>query len=221
MAKDDTYIPALRFDWLTPLYDPILRLVMREEKFKKELVRQAQLQAGQKVLDLGCGTATLTILVKLAHPSAEVVGLDGDSRVLAVGRAKAARAGAALILDQGLSFQLPYPDQSFDRVLSSLLFHHLTMENKRRTLGEAYRVLRQGGELHLADFGRPRTTWARWVSPLMARLEEVSDNHKGLLPSMMQQAGFKLVDEGHHFSTLFGTLTLYRGQKPGIKVARQ
>ena len=187
---------------------------MREEQFKKQLVRQAQIQAGQNVLDLGCGTATLTILIKQTHPEAEVTGLDGDPRVLAIGRAKAAKAGAAIILDQGMSFRLPYSDESFDRVLSSLLFHHLNTENKQRTLDEVYRVLRPGGEFHLADLSRPRNLLARLVSPLMARLEDVSDNHKGLLPVMMRQAGFKLVEDGVHFSTLFGTLSIYRGQKP-------
>lgn len=215
MTKNEKYIPALRFGWLTPLYDPILRWLMREEQFKQQLVRQAQIQARQNVLDLGCGTATLTILVKQTHPEAEVTGLDGDARVLAIGRSKAAKAGAVIILDQGMSFQLPYPDESFDRVLSSLLFHHLTKDNKQRTLDEVYRVLRTGGEFHLADLSQPRTLWARLVSPVMARLEEVSDNHKGLLPVMMRQTGFELVVEGSHFSTLFGTLTIYGGQKPG------
>ena len=215
MAKNEKYIPALRFGWLTPLYDPILRWVMREEKFKKELVRQAQIQAGQKVLDLGCGTATLTILIKQTHPEAEVIGLDGDSRVLAIGRAKAARAGVEITLDQGMAFHLPYPDRSFDRVLSSLLFHHLITENKQGTFNEVYRVLRQEGELHVADFGRPRNPWASLISQLMARLEEVSDNHKGLLPEMMRQAGFDMAVAVRHFSTIFGTLTLYRAQKQG------
>ena len=215
MAKNEKYIPALRFGWLTPLYDPILRRMMREEQFKLQLVRQAQIQAGQNVLDLGCGTATLTILIKQIRPEAEVTGLDGDPRVLEIGRVKAAKMGVAITLYQGLSFQLPYPNGSFDQVLSSLLFHHLNTENKRRTMDEVFRVLRPGGQFHLADLSRPLTLWARLVSPLMARLEEASDNHKGLLPVMMRQTGFEIVVERSHFSTLFGTLCIYRGQKPG------
>ena len=213
MAKNEKYIPALRFGWLTPLYDPILRWVMREAQFKQQLIRQAQVRAGQKVLDLGCGTGTLTILIKQAYPEAEVTGLDGDPQVLAIGRAKAARTGAVINWDQGFSYQLPYSDNSYDEVLSSLLFHHLTRENKQRTLDEVYRVLRPGGQFQLADLSQPRTLWARIVSPLMARLEEASDNHKGLLPVMMQQAGFVLATSENHFSTLFGTLSIYRGLK--------
>ena len=123
---NSAYIPALRWKGLTPFYDAVLRWVMQEEHFKRELIRQAQIQPGQQVLDLGCGTATLTVMVKQAHPEAVVTGLDGDPEVLQIGRAKAEKAGVALTLDQGMAYELPYPDASFDRVLSSLMFHHLT-----------------------------------------------------------------------------------------------
>ena len=53
------YVPAAGQDWLLPLYDPFLRWVMRESVFKTRLVREARIAPGQRVLDLGCGTATL------------------------------------------------------------------------------------------------------------------------------------------------------------------
>jgi trans-aconitate methyltransferase len=93
MTKHEPYIPALGVDWLTPLYDPLLRWVMREEQFKRYLIRQAQIGPGQHVLDLGCGTATLTLLIKQTHPEAVVIGLDGDPKVLEIGRTKARQAG--------------------------------------------------------------------------------------------------------------------------------
>ncbi len=71
MEKGDKYIPALGLDRLTPLYDPWLRWIMREETFKRRLIDQAQIRAGHRVLDLGCGTATLTILIKHIHPQVE------------------------------------------------------------------------------------------------------------------------------------------------------
>ncbi|HLE50478.1 MAG TPA: methyltransferase domain-containing protein [Anaerolineales bacterium] len=214
MNEHEKYIPALRYDWLTPLYDSVMRWGMHEDQFKSDLIRLAQIKPGMRVLDLGCGTATLTIKIKQAFPGAEVVGLDGDARVLEIGRAKAQKAGVNIILDQGMSFDLPYPDHSFDRVLSSLVFHHLTTHNKQRTMAEVLRILRPGGELHIADFGKPNTTWARLISLFMARLEEASDNFKGRLPVLLQAAGFDQVGEQGQYATIFGTLALYQARKP-------
>lgn len=214
MAKDERYIPALGVDWLTPLYDPILRWVMREEHFKRRLIGQARIAPGQRVLDLGCGTATLTIMLKRAHPEATIIGLDGDAKVLEIGRAKARQAGVDITLDEGMASQLPYPDQSFDRVLSSLVMHHLTTDNKRRALREIVRVLRPGGELYVVDFGKPHTAWGRLLAPVIWRLEQASDNVAGRLPEMFRQAGLEQVDESIRFATIFGTLSLIQGRKP-------
>ncbi len=215
MAKDKQYIPALGVDWLTPLYDPLLLWVMREEQFKRHLIRQARIAPGHRVLDLGCGTATLTIMLKQTHPEATVIGLDGDPKVLEIGRTKARQAGVEITLDEGMAYQLPYPDQSFDRALSSLVLHHLNTTNKQRTLGEVYRVLRPGGELHVVDFGKPHTAWGRLLAPVIWRFEQASDNIKGLLPDMFWQAGFAQVEEPARFALIFGTLSLYQGRKPG------
>jgi ubiquinone/menaquinone biosynthesis C-methylase UbiE len=213
MKTNAPYIPALRWKGLTPIYDAVLRWVMQEENFKHALIRQAQIQPGQQVLDLGCGTATLTVMVKQAHPEAEVTGLDGDPQVLQIGRAKAEKAGVALTLDQGMAYDLPYLEASFDRVLSSLMFHHLTTQDKQRAIQEVYRVLRPGGSFLIVDFGQPQGIWSGLVSPVMARLEEVADNHKGLLLTLLHQARFEAVTGTVNFATLFGTLYLYQGHK--------
>src|SRR2546423_7565222 len=118
MKRSEKYIPALGFDWLTPLYDPLVKWFMPESKFKSHLVRQACIQAGQRVLDVGCGTATLIVLIKQTQPDAEVFGLDGDAKVLEIARRKAMKAGVEVTLQEGLAFQLPYADVSFNRVLS-------------------------------------------------------------------------------------------------------
>jgi 2-polyprenyl-3-methyl-5-hydroxy-6-metoxy-1,4-benzoquinol methylase len=208
------YIPALRFGWLTPLYDPLVRWTMREAIFKPRLVEQAHIQPGHRLLDLGCGTATLTLLIKQAHPEAEVVGLDGDSKVLALASTKIATAGVHINLDKGLAFDLPYQDHSFDRVFSSLLLHHLTLEQKRQTLKEVFRVLQPGGELHVADFGKPHHAVMVTVSLIVRWFEEAADNMKGLLPELLREAGFDGVEETARYSTAFGTLSLLKAVKP-------
>ncbi len=192
--KQDRYIPAFSYGSLTTFYDLITGLTMREFTFKRRLVDQARITKGERVLDLGCGTATLTILIKESHPEAEVIGLDGDPKVLEIARTKIAKAGLDITLDRGIAFELPYPDSSFDRVLSSLLFHHLTRESKRRTLGEVFRVLRPGGEFHLADFGKPNNVLTYLISLVMRHFEEDRDNIDGLMPKFIKEAGFDSVE---------------------------
>lgn len=214
MSKSDHFIPALSFKWLTPLYDPLLRWGMREDTLKRQLIKQAEIQPGHRILDLGCGTGTLTILIKKIHPNADVVGLDGDPEVLEIARTKAAKAGVEITLDHGMAFKLPYSDGAYDRVLTCLVMHHLTRDDKQSTLGEVYRVLRAGGELYILDFGKPRGVYGNLVSLLIKRLEQVVDNINGLLPIMMRRAGIEQVEEPCGFTTIFGTLSLYRGIKP-------
>ena len=213
-TKSKRYIPALSYDWLTPLYDPLVGGLLRDSVFKRRLVEQARITAGQRVLDLGCGTATLTILIKSLHPRAEVIGLDGDAKVLRIARSKARRARVEIALDHGMAFDLPYPDGCLDRALSSLVFHHLTTEDKRRTAREVVRVLRPGGELHVADFGRPHNPLMYLVSLVTRRFEQVGDNIEGRLPGMFRDAGLVDVTETARYATLFGTLVLYKAVKP-------
>ena len=209
---NDQFIPALGSDLLTPLYDPLLWL-MREKRFKRDLIEQAKITNGDRVLDVGCGTGTLAIMTKRIHPDAEVVGIDADSKILGIARDKAARAGINVTLDQGMADQLPYADSSFDRVLSSLFLHHLSTENKRRTLREVFRVLRPHGRFDVVDFGLPRTFYSRLLARLTAKSEEVAVNVKGLLPEMFREAGFEKVAETKQFMTITGALSFYRGTK--------
>jgi|SRR5688572_5233245 len=118
--QDPKYIPALSFKVLTPLYDTFFKLTMQEEGFKRRLIEQAQIRPSHRVLDLGCGTGTLTVMIKEAHPDSEVTGLDGDPQILEIARQKAAQAGTSINFDEGMAYRLPYPDASFDRVLSSI-----------------------------------------------------------------------------------------------------
>lgn len=207
------YIPALRFAWLTPIYDPVLRRMMPEIALKRRLIAQARIAAGQRVLDLGAGTGTLTVMIKQTYPDADVVGLDGDHAILALAREKATAAGAAIRFDHGLATALSYDDTTFDRVLSSLMLHHLTTDEKQRALGEAWRVLRPGGELHVLDFGPPQNAPAWLISLIFRRLERTADNIAGRLPGMFRQAGFSAVEQTEQYMTILGTLALYRGRK--------
>ena len=205
------YIPALSFRWLTPLYDPLLKWVMREETFKRKLVQQANIQPKMKVLDLGCGTGTLTLMLKQTYPEAEIIGMDGDPQVLDIARDKS--SGANIQWDEGLASSLPYPDSVFDRVVTSLVIHHLVTDDKRRAFNEIHRVLKPYGELHVLDFGAPHSSLTRFMTSYMRRLEEAADNFDGQIPLFVTEAGFGEVREAQNFVTIFGPLSLWRAVK--------
>lgn len=216
MDPSQRYIPALGFRWLNRLYDPLIRATLREEKIKSALVEQVGLKPGHRVLDLGAGTGTLTLMLKRAEPQAEVIGVDGDPEILAIARTKATRSGLVVRFDEGMAQALPYPDSFFDRVVSSLMLHHLSRENKRHAVREAFRVLKPGGELHVADWGRPHNRIMRvlaFIVRLLDGFETTADNLTGRLPELFREGGFIEVSETACYSTPFGTLALYQAKK--------
>jgi ubiquinone/menaquinone biosynthesis C-methylase UbiE len=208
-----SFIPALKYRWLTPFYDFVLKWIIGETRFKQQLVEQANIPNGNSVLDIGCGTATLTVMLKKYYPKAEITGLDIDPEVLEIARNKSQASGVNLNLIQGLSYELPFPDNAFDYVFSSMMLHHLTTDNKKRTLQEAKRVLRPGGLLYIADFGKPHNLPMSLVSRFTRLFEEVADNIDGLIPAIIGEAGFNQFSETSHYTTIFGTVVLYKAIK--------
>ena len=207
------FIPASGYDWLLPLYDPVQRWLLREDSLKRPLVDEARIQPGHSVLDIGCGTGTLTVLTARLHPEAQIFGLDPDPKALAIARRKARNAGVRVQLDEGFSYDLPYPNGSVDRVLSSLMFHHLTSDEKIRTLTEVERVLARGGSFHLLDFGRPSSQLGRNLVRLVHWGDRARDNIEGRLPSFMTDTGFTDVQETGRRGIFVGSLSYYRASK--------
>jgi len=150
------------------------------------------------------------------QPRADITGVDGDPDILARARVKAATAEAELKFDESLSQHLAYADSSFDVVLSSLFFHHLDRENKLATLSEVRRVLKPGAELHIADWGKAANPLMRVLFLIVQMLDgfaTTKDNVAGRLPEFLRASGFKEVEETQRFSTVLGTLALYRATR--------
>lgn len=213
MQSSQGYIPALGYHWLTPLYDPLIHRFMHEVELRQRLAMEADILPGMRVLDLGCGTGTLAILAKQTHVFARVTGLDADPQALDIARAKARLAGVSILLEQGMAGQLPFPDGRFDRVLSSLVIHHLDQLQKLQAFQEVYRVLQPGGKFCILDIGTPHTTYSRLVSQVVRHTEFAADNIQGLLPHLLKKAGFVNIVEIGHFGSVFGSLSLLRAEK--------
>ena len=206
--QDQQYLPAATFDVLLPLYDPLVKLAMRDEETRGELIRRANIERGHDVLDLGCGTGALSVLIMRRHPLTQLTALDPDLKALARARGKAADAGYVFRIERGFGDKLRYPDESFDRVISSLVLHHLTRAEKMATLREVRRVLRPDGSFHVLDFGVPQTRIERWLTLPIHHGERMQDNLEGRLPAMMQEAGFAAARESGSVRTIIGRLSI-------------
>jgi ubiquinone/menaquinone biosynthesis C-methylase UbiE len=208
---DQKYVPALSFRWLTPLYDAIIDGPMSIGRMRRGLLAEMGDLRDKKILDVGSGTGTMAILVKQAHPSAEMVGVDGDPQILEIARSKAHKFGIEILFDRGMSFDLPYQNESFDVVLTSMMLHHLTRDDKQTTAREMYRVLRPGGQLFGADFAAPRSAFGKAIRPITRRFERVAENVDGFLPVMFKNAGFKDYRETSRY--FLGSIALFQGLK--------
>jgi ubiquinone/menaquinone biosynthesis C-methylase UbiE len=213
----EQFIPALGADWLTPLYDVVARFT-GEKRIKNRIIEQAGLTAGLDVLDLGCGTGTLVLMAKQACPGASVAGMDIDPRILGIARGKVERAGAAVELKQGSATDPPFAPASFDRVLTTLMIHHLTTEQKRDAFRAVRRILRPGGSLHVGDFGRPHNPLMRVAGAAFGLFHgsggTVDANLRGELPAMLREAGFIDVVLEQPSMTPFGTVDFIRATAP-------
>lgn len=211
MASTDSgsFVPALRFGWLTRVYDPVIQATMREEEFRGGLVERAL--AGtpppSDILDLGCGTGTLLAALRRALPAARLTGVDADPDALAQAHVKL--AGDDVVLVEGLAGELTMGDSSHDRVVSSLVFHHLPIDAKRAALADTLRVLRPGGRLHIADWGRPADPLMRAAFlpvQLLDGWSNTSDNVAGRIPELVAEAGFTDVRVSGRLRTVLGTV---------------
>jgi len=163
------------------------------------------------VLDVGCGTGTLTLVAKRwAGPEGEVHGLDAAPEMIEVARRKAEKAGVAVDFQVGLVEDIPFPDGVFDVVLSSLMLHHLPGDLKRKGFAEMWRVLKPGGRVLAVDFAPPDSRLLRALVSLFARHGRTRHGFREMA-DMAQRAGFTRVQTGR---TRFRVLSYLGGEKP-------
>jgi ubiquinone/menaquinone biosynthesis C-methylase UbiE len=208
------FLPAAGRDVFLPLYDSIVSF-MGFDSARRELISHANIDHDHHVLDIGCGTGTLVVKLKRQYGTAQVVGLDPDSKALGRARIKAARAGVSVQLDQGFANELPYERASFDRVFSSFMFHHLDKQERENMLREVLRVLKPGGSFHFVDFIVDDASHG-FFDRLFRSHAQMKDNSDQSIRDLMSHAGFGKPVKVKKGNMLFGLLrTTYYQASPG------
>lgn len=208
LAAQHDYIPAAGRDALLPGYDLLTRLLGMNRVYDT-LVAQAEIAAGLRVLEIGCGTGNVTTRVKRAEPGADVVGTDPDPLALARAQRKA-RGMTGIRFERAYAQELPFADGEFDRVLSSMMLHHLDEDVKAGAVAEVHRVLRPGGRLHVVDVGGhttvPHGLAVRWMKDSPHPAGNLGD----AIPRLLRAVGFDCTEVGTRRHRIIGQLTFYR-----------
>ncbi|AHH17399.1 methyltransferase [Nocardia nova SH22a] len=206
------YLPAAGRDALLPFYDLLTRVVGMP-KIYDTLVGYAALRPGLRVLEIGSGTGNLTIRAKKAHPGIEAVGADPDPLALARAERKS-RGLTGIRFERGYAQRLPFADGEFDRVLSSLMWHHLPDDIKAEAAQEIRRVLRPGGTLCLVDVAGHITAADGRSARRALHNAHLTGNLGNAIPERFAAAGMECTAIATTKLRLIGRITYYRATRP-------
>src|SRR4051812_47941177 len=187
-AAQHDYLPAFGKDALLPFYDLLTRVLGMGRTYDA-LVAQAELADGLRVLEIGCGTGNVTVRAKRAASAADVVGTDPDPLALARAQRKV-RGLPGIRFERAYAQELPFAGGEFDRVLSSMMLHHLDDDVKAAAAAEIHRVLRPGGSLHIVDVGGSMTAHDGLMARRMLRSPHISGSLGDAIPRLLRSAGF-------------------------------
>ncbi len=212
-ASSDPYhpshVPRPTFDLRLPFYDPLIGWILRDAETRRGLIADSGLSAGHQVLEIGCGTGELAVMLVLHEPNAHVHALDPNPDKLARAIGKSWEAGHPYKVYRGVAQQLPFASASFDRVYASFVLSRLTRAQKLAALREVRRVLFREGSLHVADFAPPVTRWEQFLARSVLRSERIRPHLAGELPALIEEAGLLRARETAAVSAPAGRLARY------------
>ena len=183
---------GISLNYLSDYYDTITPA--ERSRFRRKQISLINLRKGEKVLDVGCGTGALSILAKLSiGDTGEVQGVDLAPKMIAKAQKKARGSDLRISFITASIDELPYPDGYFDVVISSMMFHHLPVDIKKKGLKEIYRILKKEGRFFLSDFSSPHYFTIPLMYLMFVWISSTRYQLFGKLPTLIKKSGFGTV----------------------------
>jgi ubiquinone/menaquinone biosynthesis C-methylase UbiE len=136
------------------MYDLVTALMMtgRQKAIRQMTIELAEIHTGNQVLEIGCGTGTLTILAKKqTGENGLVFGIDPLPQMIKRAQQKAAKSKLKIDFQIAPYEQIPFPENHFDVVLASFMIFHTNDDTRQQGLNEVFRVLKPGGKFLIID----------------------------------------------------------------------
>lgn len=214
------HTPPLGYSALTPVYDRIIASMTREGVWRKHLVDHIDAKPGETILDIGSGTGSLAVAVTKTEPNCVYRGIDPDADAVEIARRKAGRAGSQASFEVGYFGGTPSPGEAApDKIVSSLVLHQVPLAEKIRLLGAMFTWLKPGGQLFIADYGWQPTLAMRLAFRATVQLldgkEDTQPNADGILPELIEEAGFQEVKLHDSVTTPTGRIEILAARKAG------
>jgi len=216
---DFTSVPTKgrTLDYAAAVYDILEPWVMfgRQNQINQQVVDSLNVKQGHKILDVGCGTGVVTKLIseKLSvKENGMATGIDAAGKMIEGAVKK--RESSTCSFRVAAAENLPFENDAFDSVVSTLFFHHIQLDLKEKSFAEAFRVIKPGGRLVVSDMHIPETIMGTLIAHASRWLlfqPQIGENIRGVLPKVMENAGFK---KPRLIKTYLGYITLFITEKP-------